>query len=531
MKLRSYFDFSKTEGQLLLVHSVRLAFVLVVFLITLSFQFLEGRVEATQSFYPIYLIIASSFILQVAYLSFFRNLYKNHFVNSFLFFFEAIYVSVLIYLIGIQQSVLIFLYLVNLILCGLIFQRKGALPLAMWTSILFSLVVSLDSRLEGHTSYLAVGVNNLAFFTVAYLSGFLSEQLNIMGEQLKESIQDVKILKNLNELILRNISVGLITVDNQQTILQANPGFYKQLGLEPSTVLGQELDQLIPGLNLDERSPGKEFDYIYTKHNEKRVMSVNYSPLIDETGQDQGKILTLADETHLRALEKRLRQSEKMAAIGGLAAGIAHEIRNPLAGISGSVQLLQAADADPQHSQKLMGIVIKEIDRLNNLITEFLDFAKPEAPLEDNVEIGRLVREVCELVSPQFDHLNVSLEMDIIEGVVVKGNKDKLKQALINIIVNAFQSMEAVSGPRLNIKVKPAGESIFVSVKDSGQGIKPETVDKIFEPFHTTKAKGTGLGLAITHSIIESHGGHISVESELGVGTEFQIRLTRLEGN
>ena len=525
MKSSRYFDFSKTESQSFLVHSVRLVFVLLVFLITLSFQFLESRVVAPGAFIPIYSIIVLFLTLQIFYLAFFKKLYRHTWIAFVLFFLESLYISGLIYFIGFQQSVLIFLYLVNLILCGVLFQRKGALLLALWTSILFSFIISLDTTLAGHTAYLAVGVNNLAFFTVAYLSGFLSEQLNFMGEQLKESVADVRLLKNLNELILKNINVGVMTVDKTGQILQTNPSVYRHLGLSPGSLERNSLEQVLVGLDLNSRPVGRAFDYTYLKNGEKSILSLSYSELYDESGASQGRILTLEDETHLRALEKRLRQSEKMAAIGGLAAGIAHEIRNPLAGISGSIQLLQAGDSDVEQSQKLMNIVNKEINRLNNLITEFLDFAKPEAPLEDHVNLATLLQDVLQLTLNQYVHKPVPVETEFDNSVVILGNKDKLKQAFLNILVNAFQAMEQTEKPKLELQVKKVGDAALVLIKDFGQGMKAETKDKIFEPFHTTKAKGTGLGLAITHSIIESHSADISVESELGVGTEFQIRF------
>ena len=522
-----HFDFSKTESQSFLVHSVRVVFVLLVLLITLSFQFLESRVVAPGVFFPIYIIISAFLSLQIFYLVFFNKLYQYAWIAFVLFFLESLYISCLIYFVGFQQSVLIFLYLVNLILCGVLYQRRGALLLALWTSILFSLIISLDTSLEGHTAYLAVGVNNLAFFTVAYLSGFLSEQLNFMGEQLKESVADVRVLKNLNELILKNINVGVLTVDKAGLILQTNPGVYRHLGLSQGSIEHKLLGEVLVGVDLSSRPVGKAFDFTYLKNGEKRILSLSFSQLYDEFGDSQGVILTVEDETHLRALEKRLRQSEKMAAIGGLAAGIAHEIRNPLAGISGSIQLLQDNDSDLDQSQKLMNIVNKEINRLNNLITEFLDFAKPEAPLEDHVDLVRLMQDVLQLTLNQHRERQIPVETQFENSVVILGNRDKLKQAFLNILVNALQAMEKTDYPKLVIQVKKVGDTAIVLIKDFGQGMEAVTKDKIFEPFHTTKTKGTGLGLAITHSIIESHGADIAVESELGVGTEFQIRFHR----
>ncbi len=522
------FDFSKTESQALTVHSIRFAFLTVVFLFTLSFQFLESRIEAEQVFSPLYWLIAFSCLLQISFFSFFKYLYKNKLVNFVLFSFEAFYVTGLIYFIGIQQSILIFLYLVNLILCGVLYQRKGALLLALWTSILFSFIVSLDTTLIGNTAYLAVGVNNFAFFTVAYLSGFLSEQLNFMGERLKEKTKDVRVLKDLNELILNSIQSGLLTVDAENKVLQSNPAAERILGTNQFQLVGESIEYCLPSLDINSVTLDKTFDIQFKKEGEKRILRINVNALRNLSGEIKGKIISFQDETHLRTLEKRVRQSEKMAAIGQLAAGIAHEIRNPLAGISGSIQLMQAGDNDKEQTQKLMGIVGKEIDRLNNLITEFLDFAKPEAPLEDHVDMGNLVSEILDFVKTGEQTKNVATESEIENGLVLLANKNKLRQAFLNIIVNAFQATESKESPKIKVSVKKSGPVVLVSIKDNGIGMSESLKQRIFEPFHTTKHKGTGLGLAITHSILEAHQANLSVDSEEGVGTEFRLEFPLL---
>lgn len=526
--LKSHFDFSKTESQSFTIHSVRLAFLLLVFLFTLSFQFLETRIDASAVLYPLYILISISLFLQIGFFSLFRKLHDNRWIVEFLFFFEAFYVTGLIYYVGVQQSLLIFLYLVNLILCGMVFQRLGALRLALWTSFLFSFIVSLDTGLTGDTAYLAVGVNVLAFFTVAYLSGYLSEQLNIMGEELKERVRDVETLRNLNELILNNVNSGLITVDRNHKILQANPSAQYILGVSSGEILGKNLEDYFPGLDVRQAPDGKEFDLKMKREGEKRILSLNMSRLVDEAGQSQGRIVSFQDHTHLRALEKRLRQSEKMAAIGQLATGIAHEIRNPLAGISGSIQLLQGGDSDAEQSAKLMGIVTKEIARLNNLITEFLDFAKPEAPMEDHIDLGSLLEETAMFIKNDTQLGNLKIDFNLQEGAQILGNRDKLRQAFLNIIVNGVQAMESVENPEINLAVKKQGKYVFVSIKDHGTGMSEELKERIFEPFHTTKHKGTGLGLAITHSIIEAHNAEVLVESEVGHGTEFRLQFKSL---
>ena len=254
-------------------------------------------------------------------------------------------------------------------------------------------------------------------------------------------------------------------------------------------------------------------------------MRMHFSSLLDETGNPQGHILTFQDETKLRLLEKKVRQSEKMAAIGQLAAGIAHEIRNPLASISGSIQLLQTGESSGEEDKKLMNIVGREIKRLNLLITEFLDYARPEAPMEDQVDLGSLLKEIAEFVSLGEKNADVALKLTGLEGHIIKGNRDKLKQAFINIVVNAYQALGEQEKPEISVRIsqEPEGKTVYIS--DNGMGMDETLKNQIFEPFRTTKSKGTGLGLAITHSIFESHKARIQVESQLGEGTTFAIQF------
>ena len=515
-------DLSKRHHLSFIIQLLRLFFLLLIAAIMLSFQFVETPIDVSEFLYPVYFLLSVSFFIQILSLIFLKVVHRNFPLHSFLFFFEAIYITGLIYFIGVQQSILVFLYLMNLIFYGVLFQRKMVLILALWTSVLFSFIISIDTSLGGNTIYLAVGINNFTFFTVAYLSGFLGEQFNLMGIQLKESAKDVKILKNLNNLILNNMSSGLITIDNNHLVLQANPEATKLLNEKMEDIQGENLKSLIPDFTPEACPSGEKVNYVFHRGNEKRLWTVTVNELFDESRISKGKIINFQDETHVRLLEKRLRQSEKMAAIGQLAAGIAHEIRNPLAGISGSVQLLQD-DKESGQNEKLMGIITREIDRLNHLITEFLDFARPEAPMEDKINLESLLTETVQLVKndTQINSMDSSINCDT--NVKIKGNRDKLKQAFLNIIVNAFQAMEKVKFPKFQINIKREEDLTFVTLKDNGTGMSEQLKERIFEPFHTTKGKGTGLGLSITHSILESHGARIQVESKEGLGSEFQI--------
>lgn len=523
---RVNFDFSRSGSQLLTVQTVRMAFLTIVLSLTVLYQVLNATFISFEIFFSVYILLAISFLLNTAYILFLDTALRHWYWTGFLFFWETIYVSCLIYFIGVNQSLLVLLYLINILLCGVVFQRRGGIYLALFTSLAFSVLLALDKNIQGNTLYLAVGINNLAFFTVAYLSGYLSEQLNFMGVELRERGRDIRVLKNLNSLILNNMESGLLTIDNDGIILQENKQALALLELKKSAI-GSKVSAMFPAALPHLQSDSAHFYdlKIETQAGDLKTLRLKKSNLNDESETKQGAILTFEDVTELVKLQSRVQQSEKMAAIGQLAAGIAHEIRNPLASISGSVQLLQASVTENSDDQKLMKIVIKEIDRLNKLITEFLDYARPQTPKNDLVDLSSLVIELVEAIKLDGTAKDVEFILRLEPHVQIQGNRDKLKQAIWNIVINGLQAMDGKPRRKMELQLKVAPE-IQLLIKDYGMGIKPEQLHKIFEPFHTTKTKGTGLGLAIVHSIFETHGAHVDVHSHYGEWTEFSVTFS-----
>jgi two-component system sensor histidine kinase PilS (NtrC family) len=522
----SLLDFTKGVSQMLAIEGVRLGFHLVILVVTLGFQAAQPQFLNADVLIPIFCLMSAAFLLNAAYLVRLERSLKYWPATASLFFFESIFITFLIYYTGVNQSIFLFLYLVNIILCGFVFQRRGAFLLALWTSVLFSALLILGPDVKGQTLYLAVGLNNLAFFAVAMLSGYLSEQLNFMGTALNRQGRDIRALRNLNALILDNIATGLITVDERGVILQCNRASLEILDLGSSPAVGRSLDEIVPGFlenarrislqtNEDAQTAAR-FDVNYKiSEGEKLTLEVLVSVLPSE-GAINGYIFTFQDLTRIRRFESQMRQSEKMAAVGQLAAGIAHEIRNPLASISGSIQLLGGSFTGRQEEeQKLMAIMLREIDRLNNLITEFLDFVRPDTLLDDPVDLNGLLREVLEMAKLSKGlKVETRQNLDLRATTEIGGHRDKLKQAFLNIIINGYQAMNDVENPQIFVSTETVQDKVVVRIRDVGCGIDERGLKKIFEPFHTTKPKGTGLGLAVTHKIIESHGGKIFVESQ-----------------
>jgi len=357
---------------------------------------------------------------------------------------------------------------------------------------------------------------------------------------------------------------GLLTTDSDGRVSWFNPEAERITGARVDEVMDRKLEEVIPGASqlFEEGLPpvgGSQIPRIRVPYRNLRgedlFLGLAGSILKDEDGSSLGHVVIFQDVTAVVGMEKQLRRSERLAAVGEMSAKMAHEIRNPLAAISGSIQLLRTdlwqerVDSEPRH---LMDIVVREADRLNQLITDFLAYARP-GPLElEAVELGALAREVCEMLN-SVRPTNISVELRVDTPVRVSGDSGQLRQVLWNLFHNAVEAMP--EGGRLDIRIEefagqssqdglplrrsdavggtPEGSAEFgcveIAISDTGVGIPFEIQEQIFEPFFTTRKQGTGLGLSTVHRIVQSHGGSLQLESAEDVGTCFRIRLPRAE--
>lgn len=511
----------------LLIQSTRIFLdVIVVTLVVLQHliqeEFFNWGLYAT-----FYAIAAASALLHLLPLFSLDRFFDKPKLVGLTFGIDVILISLLMGASGLSPSLFLFLYLVTIILTGLVFQLRGALLAAALSSICFTVASWFGPEVKAMSFLFLLILNNLAFFAVAWLAGYLSDQLNLFQERLQAQNLSLRVIRRLNELIVDTMPAGLLIVNQDGQVLQANPGaqnLFQLDGLEGENLFSfvPELKNQIPDLSRVERSV--RFEVKYSRITEVYLLGLQVLPQTSDLNE-QTYLIVIEDLTQIRKLEFAVRQSEKMAAVGQLAAGIAHEIRNPLAGISGSIELL-SQQFSTEDDKKLTKIILREIDRLNNLISEFLDFAKPEKPPVDTVDLNHVLREVIDhanLSSPVKVEVNAQWASD---GLIV-GHRDKLKQAFLNIVINSFQAMGLSENKKLFVRSEESGDSLVVRIKDSGCGMRLETKKRMFEPFHTTKPKGTGLGLAITHKILESHQAKIFVESEEGLGTEFVVTFPR----
>lgn len=524
MRLSFALQSNKFNG--LLVEFARISlFVLVLFISVISSIFQEGFVNWS-ILGPMYAILVAAFAIHFVWLAKLDYLLDHPTVLFLGFVLDSLFISSLIYYSGINQSLFLFLHLVNILLAGIACRSAGAVMLALITSIFFSVTALFSPEMKALNFFFLLALNNIAFFSVAGLSGYLSEQLQSIGSELKQTGLSLRSAQELNQVLIENIPTGMISFTDSGEVVKVNAAAGKILGVSDP--------QLLNGLKLFPdivQSQGFfKGDVKYSpddQGSDAKILGVTVARVYSPELEAQLNIALFDDLTRVRQLEYQARQNEKLAAVGGLAAGIAHEIRNPLAGISGSIELLtQTVDNDDD--RKLMKIILREIDRLNNLITEFLDYARPETPPTDPVDLSSLLNEVMDSMRVNNQvRADVQQVREYPQPLIILGRRDKLKQAFLNIVINSYQAMNDVEKPSLAIRAQVGEKDIELRIRDAGCGMSESTRKRMFEPFHTTKPKGTGLGLAVTHKILEGHGARIFVESEVGVGTEFILTFPR----
>jgi two-component system sensor histidine kinase PilS (NtrC family) len=471
-------------------------------------------------------------------------------------------VSALVHFSGGPDSVLAFLYLLVAAYGALLFARRGALITAGLGIISYGAVLlaslapdpGLGSEPHPPTVLFTVwAVHAGAIALVAALSSFLAAELRRTGEALRQRTSDLRDLAQLHQRTVESLMSGLLTIDDEGCVTSFNPEAERITGRASASVLGLSVEQVLPGvgeLAIDRASAqgphARTRMPFRNSAGEEIHLGVAAYFLRDENGEGNGHVIIFQDVTEVVAMEQHLRRSERLAAVGELSAGIAHEIRNPLAAISGAIQVLKPASPMQGESHRLMDIVLRETDRLNHLITDFLHYARP-GPLQlEAVSVGRCAEELGEMLAASLPD-GVRLEVAVPPDLGVCADPSQLRQVLWNLALNACQAMpdggclrlaaarahgdapQEGSGARRNGQGVAKDAWVEISVRDAGGGISREAMNQLFEPFFTTKVGGTGLGLATVHRIVQEHGGSIRVESEMGQGATFHIRLPAAE--
>ncbi len=442
------------------------------------------------------------------------------------------------------ESPFLSLYLLLIIYCSLTLGRNGGLTVAALITILYAGIVvaqHLGLLLPGTGGLglryvtFRVTTHALGFFAVAFLGAHLSERVRAVEAQLRENIYSLHQLQELNKHIAGSIRSGLITTDLEGRIALFNDTAEELTERESAEMLGQQVQPLIgkeawtniKGTDLFKQAGPLRFESRHVlPSGARRFLGFGVSPLIDQSSKMLGYIISFQDLTAFHRLQEEVTVKNQMAAIGRMAAGIAHEIRNPLTSMRGSVEIMRSRPNLSKNDEKLLDIIIRESDRLNKFVEDFLQFARPSGKTRGRVNLASLLRDSVTLLrnsSEVRDRHAVILSLRS-EEIPVLGSEDQLRQVFWNLAQNALRAMPA--GGTLTIEAgegeNGSGQVVF---QDDGIGMDEEEKKQLFQPFNSGFRGGTGLGLSISFQIIEDHHGSISVESEKGFGTRVTVDL------
>ncbi|MGC6416686.1 MAG: two-component system sensor histidine kinase NtrB [Bradymonadia bacterium] len=493
-------------------------------------------------------LIVGTYALTIVYAVLLRSLQEHYGRFAYVQITGDLCISaMLVVLTGGTDSLFLVLFPLAVLAGSIILGRRGALYAMLFATVLIVLLVlrealgwGMPSGPVGDQKLLSVflsGLTNVtAVFLVALLAGYLSEQARAAGQRLIDASRDIEALKVLNGHIITSIQSGLVSFTLDYQIIFFNPAAGQITGYEPESVLLGRAHELFPGLQqrceAETREPWEgEFRRVDGR---SCALSFNLSPLRDGKDRHQGWILVIQDLTRLREMEESVRRSERFAAIGKMAAGIAHEIRNPLASMSGSIQILSKAGNLAGTNHKLMQIVLRETDRLNALITEFLQFARPTPPSIEKVNIKVILDElllVFGYLQPNESRSDSQVDIKLTAGEQhnIDADPRQLRQVFWNLLNNAMQAMP--DGGDIDVSVSERHREVEVVIQDQGVGIGVDLLDRVFDPFYSTKKQGIGLGLALVHRIVEEHSGRVHVVSTPGEGTRFSVILPKSRPN
>jgi two-component system sensor histidine kinase HydH len=382
-----------------------------------------------------------------------------------------------------------------------------------------------DSR---HTIIMAV------VLLLVCVSGIL---LLFMTQSYRATRASLVRIKAFSDNLVENMPIGLIALDNQRRIASFNPVAQSILGLSSNRIIGQAADAVLPneifseieGMVPTSDVVEREID-CFLDNGDRLALSFSASPLHDGEKRPLGFVLLLKDLREVQALRKEILRNQRLASVGRLAAGVAHEVRNPLSSIKGFATYFKERYREKPEDQQIAGIMIQEVDRLNRVIGQLLDFARPIKIDPKKVSILQLIADALKLVEAQAEEKNIRIESHVAERLQDASiDKDRINQVLLNLFLNALEAME--TGGRLSVDADTdeEGNWILFQVSDTGHGIPEENQAKVFDPYYTTKSAGTGLGLAIAHNIVEAHGGGIDVASTAGKGTTFTVRIPNID--
>lgn len=460
------------------------------------------------------------------------------------FIVDALLITWLVRLTGDISSPYITLYIVLISVSSLFLNPRSTLGMAFISVVLFTLLPVLSGfgliESSGPQQSVAKTAQIVSFHVVAFLVvGLLAARLSdrrSSGEQLKETAKSLANLRALHERIIESIRSGLITTDLEGNVYTVNAAATEITGYRAEDLVGRSIFPVFGDLNesikisvaadaMGEQQPRFEADLVTPEGFAVRI-GYGIAQLYSEENEASGLIITFQDLTEIRSMEESVRRKDRLAAVGRVGAGLAHEIRNPLGAMRGAIQVLESNTPPDSVQADLMGIILRESDRLNSIITNFLNYARPKAGNYSETDVCEAIRDTIKLLrhSPDVNE-NHLLKIEVPDSAVtISADVTQLKQIFWNLARNAINAMP--NGGSLTVRLAAVPNNrVRIFFEDTGAGMSPEQVEQLFEPFSNSTTGGTGLGLSIVYQIIRDHNGTINVRSAEGEGTVITVEL------
>ncbi|KPA11903.1 multi-sensor signal transduction histidine kinase [Candidatus Magnetomorum sp. HK-1] len=529
--------------------------LIVTFMLGLA-TFIQFKAKSLpeQSLSWIYIIIILHYVFSFLYLMLLKK-NKNISVNIYLqLITDNFLTTTLVYATGGISSIYSSFYHMVIIYSALFLNLRGSIFSASMSSILYGVLLNLEyyrfihPLYAPHTDYTfsagyafaSIFIYIVSFFTVAILVSVIVEKEKFTRRLLAKKASEFNKLDLLHRRIIESVDSGIITVDLSGKIQSMNQAAQNLTGTRFEIAKNQPLTQALPFISetishQDHKEQRLTESIVpYLSHSEEKIFSLAVSSLLDRKHIKIGEIIMIRDITLVKEMELQAEKSKRLALIGEMAAGLAHEIRNPLASLGGSIQLLQKNLILDQKNQRLMNIVLRGRKQLENLVRDFLLLSRSSPKRMDEIRICELIQDTIESIkyaSAWNDDIILNHSCQVKDPIL--GNQTEIKEIIWNLTLNAVQSMP--DGGMLNLKCNEVYVKkiacVSIQISDTGCGIENNDIPNIFVPFYTTKERGTGLGLAIVNRITESHGGKLSIKSTLGKGSCFTILLPQTARN
>jgi two-component system sensor histidine kinase PilS (NtrC family) len=499
--------------------------------------------DSQKEAFSLIVILSIFYLFNLLYLlfeSFFK--YYREFFKYLIVFSDIILSSFIIYFTDGRSSPFIFLFPLILLFSGMLISRTASYFSLILCIFLYLFIIILHFKTENNiitvnelfsselftekSNLMPISFHLIGFVLIAILGGYLSEKIRVAGERLGISEESLIILQNLHENILQSLTSGVVTLDLEEKIISINQWALNIFEIDnQENAIGQDFKEFVNDLHISEMVDKKR-DQInfYTPGGKQLILGLSASLLKDDENKTVGYTVIFQDLTEIRNLEEKLRSSEKMAFLGQLAGGLAHELRNPLSAISGAVEILSSEAEQSEISYRLSRVASREIERLNLIVEDFLLLTSPVNVTNSKlVDLGQIIKDTINSFKNTVKRDDLLIEINIENGILVEADSYRLKQVFWNLLDNSMDSMPG--GGKIEIKCSIEKGIVNLSFSDEGEGIKDEDLTKIFDPFFTTKEIGTGLGLAIVQKVVEGYNGNISIYSSIGKGTRIVLSL------